>query len=87
MRGRCFTLVEPDGIASTSSMVASDVLTVPTSFPCSITLMRSARSKTSWLMTKSRSLGFQLLDQRARHAVTWTIFDRHKRTYALEFEV
>ena len=36
-------------MASTSSMVTSSLLTVPTNFPCSMTLIRSARSNTSWM--------------------------------------
>ena len=36
-------------IASTSSLVTSFLLTVPTSLPWSMTLIRSARSNTPWM--------------------------------------
>ena len=43
-------------IASTSSLVTSALFTVPTSLPCSITLMRSARSNTSWMSWLMRKM-------------------------------
>jgi hypothetical protein len=47
----------------TSSVVPSVLLTVPTSFPWSITLIRSARSKTSWISCPGRSPGLSASPQ------------------------